>query len=1321
MSEPNGSTFFGEDLPLAPLSDSFEIVGDEITGPRTEIVPARERQSGRLVAIQHLRLEISADKGAVTRFRRDASAARALVHPSIVRVLSVARDQSVGPYCVIEWPEHGTLAHRLERGPLSEDEVYRVARRVADALSFAHGKKIVHGRLRPSSIVFGEDGEARLAGFGEEEIGAIPGAPVRPDPYELNEELRDPKNFDPSPDVFSFGGTLYHMLTGEPPFSVALGLVPQRYRDIVKGCMELKRSQRFKSFDEINAALRRALPEGEATLSEIRTTRPTPTVSDASDDLGLAGELSAPKLGPDDILMSSMELTPSPSSERTMPPPTASSADKRGSKSGGAPSDLPRSSSASGKGSGSGNSSGGGGKTLNFPERPADELYEIVGEPLAGGMGTVHKAVERATGRYVAIKRIHTTQQLDPMVVQRFHREALSIAKLSHPHILQLLQPARDDEGDYLVLEWAAGGSLSDKLKSTKRLPIIEVLAVARKIGSALSYAHSKGVVHRDIKPHNILLTEGGEPKLADFGLVRSMGELTISTTKAGAGTPLYMAPEQWVDAHAADAKSDIYSFGKTLYHLATGLKPATIEAEKIPEPLRAGIMGCLVENPAKRFQSVEQMLKVLEPKGPIQKSKLGAVATVLFVVLLGAGGAAYWKRAQIRDYFNPPRTAGLNENDVVSKDKAERQNARDRENLVKLGKTMRANIGDLEKRIAELESQQAKFGEPQHDAERARATRLADERKSERQKLKALFDRADSETVASVLARLEPEIAQSSQRLDAHAVAVAETEALLKARRDAEAALGTTDRQLLEVRDLVSAQDHEAALEVRNRLAAQLERLDSTFATATAQDVAGYDAVATRSRDVADMLSSALVQATQGDVERDGARADARIEALRKLGADDSSLAPLIALQRDAERSASEALDSARQAFAGLESRVAKVAVTSPLSDDCVARVELARAEVARGTESMTARRAAATSEAAQAVVAAVSAAQNQLENELVAKIDGGDVLATHDVARTNLDVLTEIAPNHPRLPSLARRVSFVADCPSGCEIVVPRRAGSDYARIVRHVRSGIEFALVEPGEFIPFLAKEQGKTIQVRISKPLYVARTETTVGQWRRFLADSGNSFKQAGDDFPTENPWGSGADNYGDSHPVVRVKHDQAQRFCQWVGDGARLPTEFEWEFAARGPSNTKYWWGDSVIDIKDRENVFDPKAKAVRRALAYAPFEIEDGFTFAAPVGSFARYGANPNLLFDMIGNASEWCADAYAADPLALLGNEGSAILVDPWLSAEKGGSAEEHVFRGGSWSSDPQSTNSATRGALSITKDKDELGFRVVLDPSQR
>jgi serine/threonine protein kinase/formylglycine-generating enzyme required for sulfatase activity len=1276
------------ELPFEPLAEHFELVGEERSGERSEILLARERSSGRKVAIHRLRPAASRDAATAARFAKDASRSRELFHPNILRVFSIARDEQ-SPYCVLEWPEFGTLADQLQHGPLAEDDVLAVAISVAEALRYAHSRGVQHGRVRPSCVVFMEDGTVRLAGFGDEEIGAFPSPALDPDPYELHSDLLKSGGFDPSVDVFSFGGMLYHALTGDAPFSVALALVPQRFRDLLQGCLALKRSQRLPDFDAVIAAIERIRrAESDATNP------PRPTEEQAFDP-------EAPRAPQDSILF--------------LPEGAA------------APSQAGRTGSGRRSGSGSGGSasgsagSGGSGRTATFPYRSAEDLYEIVGDPLAGGMGTVHKAVERSTGRYVAIKRIHATQQMDVGVVARFHREALSIAKLNHPYILQLLQPARDDEGDYLVLEWAGGGSLIDKVKAEKRLHIDEVVEVGRKIGSALAYAHSKGVVHRDIKPHNILLTETGEPKLADFGLVRSIDDNTLSSSKASAGTPLYMAPEQWVDSREADARSDLYSLGKTLYHLITGLKPATIDPAKIPESIRAALMGCLADEPNKRFKSAEDFLAALESNLQPRRSRAVAVATwSLLVVLLVAGGLGYWKREEVKAYLKPPPDI------IVEKD----PNAgRMDESLVKLvaeqefaslSADRRSRLTQLETAHDRVDRKRGELGRPAGGDEEPIYAALAADHAALRGDLDTLAGAVNAASDSDELKGLEERFAALETRMRAMEAKTLLAAEVIPARRAAASEVAGIAAQIERIAPLVEADAHAEHRAAAAALATRLAAIDrglvgGDFDAKDELDALVLDAVALRPA-----LARAIGAAAAGDDEHVGERVDARLAAMIALDADAEAVDAVSIRQRQAESEARQVLEAARERHASL---VAQLEQLGQLADGAATA---AREGVTSAGEYLTAagaalyeRRAAAAKRDAAAAAATLDAARTALEADLVAAIEDGGATRTFDAARRSLAVLGEIAPQHPRLAALSRRVGFVSRCPPGCEIVIDRHGASGYAQVVRHVATGIELALVEPGEFTPW-TPEGSKLAppRVAITRPFYVGRTEVTVAQWRRFVEAKDANHYREGDDFPLANPWPGTAWEYTEQHPVVNVQFDQAERYCGFAGSGMRLPTEMEWEFAARAGSPTRYWWGKGLADAMARENLFGPATAAKIRSIQYPPFAFDDDRTCLAPAASFGSIGFNSNLLHDVIGNASEWCADRYVQDPIAVLVASGAERVDDPRIGEAEGGDPTLRVARGGSWKSNPERTSCAGRVALSAEAYEDDVGFRVVLDP---
>jgi len=239
--------------------------------------------------------------------------------------------------------------------------------------------------------------------------------------------------------------------------------------------------------------------------------------------------------------------------------------------------------------------------------------YEIEGELGEGGMGVVQLATERGLKRKVAIKRIRTSMAQSKTALQRFITEAQSIAALIHFNIVQIHQFARDAEGPLLVLEYVEGGSLLEKLK-TGKLEIKEAVDITCQLCEGLKFAHEQGIFHRDIKPANILLTSRGEPKLTDFGLARQeTADHGQTQTGAVLGTIDYIPPEQFRDATAVDARSDLYSLAATLYQMVTGKSPRKINFKNVPTPLQDILEKALEEEQDDRYQTAQEFRDALQ------------------------------------------------------------------------------------------------------------------------------------------------------------------------------------------------------------------------------------------------------------------------------------------------------------------------------------------------------------------------------------------------------------------------------------------------------------------------------------------------------------------------------------------------------------------------------------------------------------------------------------------------------------------------------------------------------------------------------------
>lgn len=207
------------------------------------------------------------------------------------------------------------------------------------------------------------------------------------------------------------------------------------------------------------------------------------------------------------------------------------------------------------------------------PARQAAQRFERRHELARGGMGSVFYGVDRETGSAVAIKRIRSDlAHWAPALLGRFLREMEILRLLDHPNIVKLISSAPDGDEQQIVMEYMGGGSLRTLLAAEKTLPIARTVAVGLELTDALARAHHLGVVHRDIKPGNVLLTENGTPKLADFGLSMLVGHES-STSNGVLGTMAYASPEA-LSGQASDARSDLWSLGVLLFEMVTGQRP---------------------------------------------------------------------------------------------------------------------------------------------------------------------------------------------------------------------------------------------------------------------------------------------------------------------------------------------------------------------------------------------------------------------------------------------------------------------------------------------------------------------------------------------------------------------------------------------------------------------------------------------------------------------------------------------------------------------------------------------------------------------------
>ena len=293
--------------------------------------------------------------------------------------------------------------------------------------------------------------------------------------------------------------------------------------------------------------------------------------------------------------------------------------------------------------------------------KKVSDRYEILQELGRGGMGVVYRARDLKLGRVVALKRILEAHDHG---LARFMQEARTVARLNHQNIVTVHDTGEDEIGPWLVMEYIKGGrTLENLIEEKGALPLKTVVSVGLSLCRALAYAHRMGVIHRDVKPGNVLLAPDGTLKLSDFGLAREGRGLNLSRSGLGMGTGGFAAPEQMEDAKNVDHRADIFGLGALLFQVSTGKRPHVIKEAAIPAPLRPILMKALAEKPADRFFDIDKMAAKLsaaakEPPRETKKKRALSPAAVILMIVGAAvvAGAAYFGIRHYRDQAHRSR-----------------------------------------------------------------------------------------------------------------------------------------------------------------------------------------------------------------------------------------------------------------------------------------------------------------------------------------------------------------------------------------------------------------------------------------------------------------------------------------------------------------------------------------------------------------------------------------------------------------------------------------------------------------------------------------
>jgi serine/threonine protein kinase len=626
----------------------------------------------RPVVVKIIRREHETDRSFLARFLDEARIQAQLQHPGVAQILEATQDHEGKPYVVVEHIEGRNLSDVRSRASqlgvrVSWPESVALGIMLGEALAHVHERtdaegrplEIVHRDLSPQNVMVSYGGELKLIDFGtaraeNRRCHTVAGIVFAKPGYVAPEVANNTPGGAPS-DLYAFGIMLWELIAGRrflvgdstqhmalvgagkrnpTPLSQLIGAPPELDQIIAK-LTATRIEDRYESAGKAAGDLGKLLQRSPSMADGDRSVRgrvshlmrrlyPAEPARSRSEFARLVAEYRAAEARP-------LPLPPSPEA------PAAESAD---------------------------------------PSLLAGTPYKLVSELGRGSMGVVYQALHTDLSRTVALK-LMDPDKLGSKAVDRFRAEARSIAQLSHDNLIKVFDFGVAQDGrPYYAMEYLVGESLERKLAKDGELPYREAVSIALQAARALEAAHAASVVHRDVKPGNLLLTAGGVVKLCDFGLAGEPTAAADGEELHVVGTPEYMAPEQ-AQGGAADARSDIYALGAVLYELVTGYQPHVAKnlvelldlkrrvapvppSERrpdagIPKALDVLLGKMLSADPARRPQTASELCAALqavdkaEPKSearvaPRRRGLARSLVAGMSVLVLGIGGAAVAK-----------------------------------------------------------------------------------------------------------------------------------------------------------------------------------------------------------------------------------------------------------------------------------------------------------------------------------------------------------------------------------------------------------------------------------------------------------------------------------------------------------------------------------------------------------------------------------------------------------------------------------------------------------------------------------------------------
>jgi|GEM_PF-436908 len=566
--------------PLDPgtvLGDRYEILKRLGEGGMGAVYQARDHELDKLVALKVIRPELAGHPDILRRFKQELILARQVTHKNVIRIFDLGMAGGC-KFITMDYIDGRDLKSILvERGKIPPNEAVPIVQQVCRGLEAAHTEGVVHRDLKPQNIMVDESGRVWVMDFGlarsMEMAGMTRTGALMGTPDYMSPEQARAEKVDARSDLFSLGIIFYEMLTGVLPFQA----------DTLMATL-LKRVQEKA---EPPRVLEPAIPQH---LSDVVMKMLEP---DRAKRYQTTGEVLADLAG--DTPVAGLTFTASASIAQA--PPVSIEAMGPGSQFG-----------------------------------PRYRIESVIGE---GGMGKVYKAHDNDLDRTVALKLVRQELVNNAESMQRFKQELLLASRISHRNILRI-----HDLGDvggvkFISMAYVEGRDLHDVITECGRLSVDRAVHIAKQLAAALEAAHAEGVVHRDLKPRNVLVDQSDQVYVSDFGLAKSLESVSATAmTRTGEvlGTPRYMSPEQ-AESKQVDHRADIYSFGVMLYEMVTGDAPFGGESmlqvmyqhvaqkpknpqeanPELPDYLAQIILRCLEKDPALRYQSARDILNDLE------------------------------------------------------------------------------------------------------------------------------------------------------------------------------------------------------------------------------------------------------------------------------------------------------------------------------------------------------------------------------------------------------------------------------------------------------------------------------------------------------------------------------------------------------------------------------------------------------------------------------------------------------------------------------------------------------------------------------------